>query len=166
MFSNIEGWSSTSNAKSFPGNRSNSERKIMAGREHFCSLTLCQHRECSISSERNDPTVLKERRKQKRGEMEKSRVYYRMSRIPPREGLIFQPVEGNILAEIKSCDPLPSRRGQQRRVDEGEIARNQIYSHSGAMLPVNADVCQPFPTLGQPDNSYEATPSFLRGATA
>lgn len=94
MFSNIEGWSSTSNAKSFPGNRSNSERKIMAGREHFCSLTLCQHRECSISSERSDPTVLKERRKQKREEMEKSRVYYRMSRIPPREGLIFQPVEG------------------------------------------------------------------------
>lgn len=55
---------------------------------------LFVNRECSISSERSDPTVLKERRKQKRGEMEKSRVYYRMSRIPPREGLIFQPVEG------------------------------------------------------------------------
>lgn len=54
---------------------------------------------------------------------------------------------------------------EEKRVDEGEMARNQIYSHSaGAMLPVNADMCHlrrnnpPFPRLSATEaDSREAT---------
>lgn len=54
-------------------------------------------------------------------------------------------------------------------MDEGEIARNQIYSHSaGAMLPVNADMCHlrrnnpPFPRL----SATEADSPSFHPATA